>query len=126
MPDTDGVTLLKEWSTAGLLSMPVIMMSGHATIDTAVDATRIGAFAFLEKPITLQKLLKAVEQGLARENARRAAASVVPATANNLATVVTTLGRPCRASTSTGRCATHAMASRRPTLSFISRWRTDR
>jgi DNA-binding NtrC family response regulator len=74
MPDTDGVTLLKEWSTAGLLSMPVIMMSGHATIDTAVDATRIGAFAFLEKPITLQKLLKAVEQGLARESARRAAA----------------------------------------------------
>ncbi|OUL98095.1 response regulator [Variovorax sp. JS1663] len=92
MPDTDGVTLLKEWSTAGLLSMPVIMMSGHATIDTAVDATRIGAFAFLEKPITLQKLLKAVEQGLARENARRAAASVVPAASNNLATVVTTSG----------------------------------
>lgn len=92
MPDTDGVTLLKEWSTAGLLSMPVIMMSGHATIDTAVDATRIGAFAFLEKPITLQKLLKAVEQGLAREQARRAAASVVPTTANNLATVVTTMG----------------------------------
>jgi DNA-binding NtrC family response regulator len=92
MPDTDGVTLLKEWSTAGLLSLPVIMMSGHATIDTAVDATRIGAFAFLEKPITLQKLLKAVEQGLARENARRAAASVVPTTANNLATVVTTMG----------------------------------
>lgn len=92
MPDTDGVTLLKEWSTAGLLSMPVIMMSGHATIDTAVDATRIGAFAFLEKPITLQKLLKAVEQGLARENARRVAASVVPTTANNLATVVTTMG----------------------------------
>jgi DNA-binding NtrC family response regulator len=92
MPDTDGVTLLKEWSTAGLLSMPVVMMSGHATIDTAVDATRIGAFAFLEKPITLQKLLKAVEQGLARENARRAAASVVPTTANNLATVVTTMG----------------------------------
>ena len=92
MPDTDGVTLLKEWSTAGLLSMPVIMMSGHATIDTAVDATRIGAFAFLEKPITLQKLLKAVEQGLAHETARRAAASVVPTTANNLATVVTTMG----------------------------------
>jgi DNA-binding NtrC family response regulator len=89
MPDTDGVTLLKEWSTAGLLSMPVIMMSGHATIDTAVDATRIGAFAFLEKPITLQKLLKAVEQGLARESARRAAASVVPA-ATGFAAVVTT------------------------------------
>lgn len=71
MPDTDGVTLLKEWSATGLLSMPVIMMSGHATIDTAVEATRIGAQAFLEKPITLQKLLKAVEQGLARESARR-------------------------------------------------------
>ncbi|MBT2324867.1 response regulator [Variovorax paradoxus] len=89
MPDTDGVTLLKEWSTAGLLSMPVVMMSGHATIDTAVDATRIGAFAFLEKPITLQKLLKAVEQGLARENARRAAASVVPAASSFSPTVTT-------------------------------------
>ncbi|MFD0668114.1 response regulator [Ramlibacter sp. MAHUQ-53] len=66
MPDTDGVTLLKEWSTSGLLSMPVIMMSGHATIETAVEATRIGAQAFLEKPITLQKLLKAVESGLNR------------------------------------------------------------
>jgi len=67
MPDTDGVTLLKEWAGAGLLNMPVIMMSGHATIDTAVEATRIGAQAFLEKPITLQKLLKAVEQGLTRK-----------------------------------------------------------
>ena len=66
MPDTDGVTLLKEWSSAGALTMPVIMMSGHATIDTAVEATKIGALAFLEKPITMQKLLKAVEQGLAR------------------------------------------------------------
>ncbi|GLS15683.1 MULTISPECIES: response regulator [Hydrogenophaga] len=66
MPDTDGVSLLKEWASAGLLSMPVIMMSGHATIDTAVEATRIGATAFLEKPITLQKLLKAVDQGLNR------------------------------------------------------------
>ncbi len=72
MPDTDGISLLKEWSTGGLLTMPVIMMSGHATIDTAVDATRIGAFSFLEKPITLQKLLKAVEQGLARHALRRA------------------------------------------------------
>ena len=60
MPDTDGVTLLKEWATSGKLTMPVIMMSGHATIDTAVEATRIGALDFLEKPITLQKLLSAV------------------------------------------------------------------
>ena len=71
MPDTDGVTLLKEWSTSGALTMPVIMMSGHATIDTAVEATRIGALAFLEKPITLQKLLKAVEQGLTRGALRK-------------------------------------------------------
>jgi len=66
MPDTDGVSLLKEWATCGQLTMPVIMMSGHATIETAVEATRIGAYSFLEKPITLQKLLKAVEQGLTR------------------------------------------------------------
>jgi DNA-binding NtrC family response regulator len=66
MPDTDGVTLLKEWASTGLLTMPVIMMSGHATIDTAVEATRIGATAFLEKPITMAKLLKAVDQGLNR------------------------------------------------------------
>ena len=76
MPDTDGVSLLKEWATSGQLSMPVIMMSGHATIDTAVDAVRIGAKAFLEKPITLQKLLKAVEQGLAKEPAKLVATSV--------------------------------------------------
>ena len=66
MPDTDGVTLLKEWSSAGLLDMPVIMMSGHATIDTAVEATKIGAIDFLEKPITLQRLLKTISTGLAR------------------------------------------------------------
>lgn len=71
MPDTDGVTLLKEWRGTGLLTMPVIMMSGHATIDTAVEATRIGAQSFLEKPITLQKLLKAVEQALLRESMAR-------------------------------------------------------
>ena len=66
MPDVDGVTLLKEWGASGQLTMPVIMMSGHGTIDTAVEATKHGALAFLEKPITLQKLLRAVEQGLAR------------------------------------------------------------
>ncbi|MDO9437928.1 response regulator [Hydrogenophaga sp.] len=70
MPDTDGVTLLKEWASGGLLSMPVIMMSGHATIDTAVEATRIGAAAFLEKPITMAKLLKAVDQGLNKAPAK--------------------------------------------------------
>ena len=81
MPDTDGVSLLKEWATAGVLTMPVIMMSGHATIDTAVEATRIGAFSFLEKPITLQKLLKAVEQGLVRNAAHQTAPVAAPAAA---------------------------------------------
>ena len=66
MPDTDGVTLLKEWASNGLLTMPVVMMSGHGTIDTAVEATRIGAIDFLEKPIALQKLLNAVKRGLER------------------------------------------------------------
>jgi len=75
MPDTDGVTLLKEWASSGQLSMPVIMMSGHATIDTAVEATRIGATAFLEKPITLAKLLKAVDQGLNKPTAKWGAGS---------------------------------------------------
>jgi DNA-binding NtrC family response regulator len=75
MPDTDGITLLKEWAMNGALTMPVIMMSGHATIDTAVEATKIGALAFLEKPITMQKLLKAVDQGLARSAVVKAGAS---------------------------------------------------
>ena len=64
MPDTDGITLLKEWAAAGLLTMPVVMMSGHGTIDTAVEATRIGAYDFLEKPIALQKLLATVGRAL--------------------------------------------------------------
>ncbi len=64
MPDTDGLTLLKTWAQQGALTMPVIMMSGHATIDTAVEATQIGALDFLEKPIALKKLLEAVEKAL--------------------------------------------------------------
>ena len=76
MPDVDGITLLKEWGATSQLNMPVIMMSGHGTIDTAVEATKFGAMAFLEKPITLQKLLRAVEQGLAKP------ASRAPATQN--------------------------------------------
>ena len=96
MPDTDGVTLLKEWGAQGQLTMPVIMMSGHATIDTAVEATKIGALNFLEKPIALQKLLKAVEQGLARGSASptigaAAAKAVAPA---NVATVAAAVALP--------------------------------
>ncbi|MEN9417048.1 MAG: hypothetical protein RI988_668 [Pseudomonadota bacterium] len=81
MPDVDGITLLKEWAGAGLLTMPVIMMSGHGTIDTAVEATRFGAVAFLEKPITLQKLLRAVDQALARPGSAAARAPVAGETA---------------------------------------------
>ena len=76
MPDVDGVSLLKEWSAAGQLTMPVIMMSGHGTIDTAVEATKYGAIAFLEKPITLQKLLRAVEQALVKPGQRLAVAGL--------------------------------------------------
>ena len=65
MPDTDGITLLKEWAGSRLLTMPVVMMSSHGTIDSAVEATRIGAFDFLEKPISLPKLLATVGKALA-------------------------------------------------------------
>jgi DNA-binding NtrC family response regulator len=64
MPDTDGVTLLKEWVASGQMSVPVIMMSGHATLETAGEATRLGALDFLEKPIALARLLGAVRSGL--------------------------------------------------------------
>lgn len=76
MPDTDGVSLLKEWCSQGLLDMPVIMMSGHATLDTAVEATRIGAADFLEKPITMAKLLKTVQTVLARPPSRAASHTI--------------------------------------------------
>jgi DNA-binding NtrC family response regulator len=85
MPDTDGVTLLKEWASSGQLTMPVIMMSGHATIDTAVEATRYGALEFLEKPIAMARLLAAVRSGLERgrlmRNLRPSAAMGVSVTA---------------------------------------------
>ncbi len=78
MPDTDGVTLLKEWVEQDLLTMPVVMMSGHGTIETAVEATRIGAIDFLEKPIALQKLLSTIsnvlKNGTAKPQTRQAEA----------------------------------------------------
>jgi DNA-binding NtrC family response regulator len=73
MPDTDGITLLKEWAANGQLTMPVVMMSGHATIETAVEATRIGALDFLEKPIALQRLLGTVKRALRHPEAAGAA-----------------------------------------------------
>jgi DNA-binding NtrC family response regulator len=62
MPDTDGITLLREWSNEASDSCPVVMMSGHGTVDTAVEATRLGAYDFVEKPLSLAKLLRTVER----------------------------------------------------------------
>lgn len=64
MPDTDGITLLREWSDSNELNCPVVIMSGHGSVDTAVEATRLGAFDFVEKPLSLAKLLRTVEAAL--------------------------------------------------------------
>jgi len=64
MPDTDGITLLKEWSETTGLEAPVIMMSGHGTVETAVEATRLGAYDFIEKPLSMAKLLLTVRHAL--------------------------------------------------------------
>jgi two-component system, NtrC family, nitrogen regulation response regulator NtrX len=79
MPDTDGVTLLREWAAGGMLTMPVVMMSGHGTIETAVEATKIGAFDFLEKPIGLQKLLATVARALKTSAAKEPRRVSLPA-----------------------------------------------
>ncbi len=65
MPDTDGITLLKEWAGDDQKLCPVVMMSGHGSVETAVEATRLGAYDFLEKPLSLTKLLRVVERALA-------------------------------------------------------------
>jgi DNA-binding NtrC family response regulator len=102
MPDVDGITLLKEWGANGQLTMPVIMMSGHGTIDTAVEATKFGAQAFLEKPITMQKLLRAVEQGLTKPAAPRAANGSAPHNAHHHAQhLATTMAQPMHLATVT-------------------------
>lgn len=64
MPDTDGISLLKEWAQAGGLDQPVVMMSGHGTVETAVEATRLGAYDFIEKPLSLARLLLMIERAL--------------------------------------------------------------
>jgi len=96
MPDVDGISLLKEWGASGQLTMPVIMMSGHGTIDTAVEATKFGAMAFLEKPITLQKLLRAVEQALTKP-APRAVHAIAQGAAAAAALPMAATGAPLRA-----------------------------
>ncbi|HET9475064.1 MAG TPA: response regulator, partial [Steroidobacteraceae bacterium] len=80
MPDTDGITLLREWSGAAAeSSCPVVMMSGHGTVETAVEATRLGAFDFVEKPLSLQKLLRTVERALEAGKRKRHAGKLLAA-----------------------------------------------
>lgn len=71
MPDVDGITLLREWSESTQADCPVVMMSGHGTVETAVEATRLGAFDFVEKPLSLAKLLRTVERALEAGRRRR-------------------------------------------------------
>jgi DNA-binding NtrC family response regulator len=71
MPDTDGITLLKEWKQSMQPPPPVIMMSGHGTVETAVEATRLGAYDYLEKPLSLAKLLLTVKHALETNTLQR-------------------------------------------------------
>ena len=71
MEDVDGITLLREWSENGGLPCPVVMISGHGTVETAVEATRLGAYDFIEKPISLAKLLLTVERAFESERLQR-------------------------------------------------------
>ena len=71
MPDTDGITLLREWAQSNGSGCPVVMMSGHGTVETAVEATRLGAFDFVEKPLSLAKLLRTVERALDSGRSKR-------------------------------------------------------
>ena len=87
MPDTDGITLLREWSQAGDLACPVVIMSGHGTVDTAVEATRLGAVDFVEKPLSLAKLLRTVESAL------EAASKQAPTGRQVLPSLLTPVGR---------------------------------
>jgi len=76
MPDMDGISLLREWSQNHGLDCSVVMMSGHGTVETAVEATRLGAFDFVEKPLSLTKLLRTVERALEAGRRKRAAVRV--------------------------------------------------
>ncbi len=87
MPDTDGITLLREWSDSGDLKCPVVIMSGHGTVDTAVEATRLGAFDFVEKPLSLAKLLRTVEAAL------ESASKQTPGSRSMLPPILTPVGR---------------------------------
>ncbi len=81
MPGTDGITLLREWSVSATDGAPVVMMSGHGTVETAVEATRLGAFDFVEKPLSLAKLLRTVERALEAGRKRRSSGKLLAASA---------------------------------------------
>lgn len=81
MPDVDGITLLREWSSGGRLACPIIVMSGHGTLETAIEATRLGAHDFVQKPISLAKLLSIVNQAL--EAGKKSGALSAPAALTN-------------------------------------------
>src|SRR5215472_9408638 len=78
MPDVDGITLLREWSASTSDGCPVVMMSGHGTVETAVEATRLGAYDFVEKPLSLAKLLRTVERALDAGKRRRQPGKLLP------------------------------------------------
>ena len=79
MPDTDGISLLREWQQSQALTAPVVMMSGHGTVETAVEATRLGAIDYVEKPLSLAKLLRTVQKALDEGKRRKhAARTLVP------------------------------------------------
>ena len=83
MPDTDGMSLLKEWASQGPLPCPVIMMSGHANIDMAVEATKFGAYSFLEKPTSIKTLTEALRAALAAKQTMERTAAAVQRSADN-------------------------------------------
>jgi DNA-binding NtrC family response regulator len=79
MPDSDGISLLREWQHTQSMTAPVVMMSGHGTVETAVEATRLGAVDYVEKPLSLAKLLRTVQRALDEGKRRRhAARTLVP------------------------------------------------
>jgi len=79
MPDMDGISLLREWNEKQSLHCPVVMLSGHGTVETAVEATRLGAFDFVEKPLSIAKLLRTAERALeAGKRKRQAQRTLIP------------------------------------------------
>jgi DNA-binding NtrC family response regulator len=77
MPDTDGISLLREWQQGQSLTAPVVMMSGHGTVETAVEATRLGAIDYVEKPLSLAKLLRTVQRALEEGKRRQRATRIL-------------------------------------------------